>query len=179
MQAFVQIFKREDATFEVSRLNTEKRWSYYISSYTSMDPTEGVDAQKVRMPFVKRNTLNEDNEEVNTLHHGVKSAENLIIRIVVDNYTMRFAPATDEYLFHMDAAQSDSQERNIDNETCAKQREEEAMEKLVANNSWMRGLSKEDVDGRKQNFEREKGKDEEGPPTRTGQEDEDMTEALS
>lgn len=176
MQAFMQIFKREDATFELSRLNTEKRWSYYISSYTSMDPTEGADAQRVRMPFVKRNTLNEDNEEVNTVHHRVKSAENLIIRIVVDNYTMRFAPATDEYLFHTGATQPDSQEGNNDNETSARQREEEAMEKLVANNPWMRGLSKEDVDSKKQNFEREKGKDEEEIVTRMGQTDEDTME---
>ena len=57
-KAYVRILKHDentfDNTFEDGLLDSEQRWSYYVSSFTSVEPTEGVPTEEVSMPMLKK-----------------------------------------------------------------------------------------------------------------------------
>ena len=57
-KAFVRLLKKDETTYdsvhEDGLLDPEQRWSYYVSSFTSLDPTEGVLQEEVQQPMLKR-----------------------------------------------------------------------------------------------------------------------------
>ena len=57
--ATIRILKKDETTFERSSEDgvhtAEQRWAYYITSYTSLEPTEGVDQTKLSPSFLARN----------------------------------------------------------------------------------------------------------------------------
>ncbi|KAI9780031.1 MAG: Transcriptional regulatory protein sin3 [Peltula sp. TS41687] len=62
-KAGIQVLRKDDPTFSDNNLSPEAKWVYYITSYTKVEPTEGVPIEgHVLMPFLKRN-LPEDVEE--------------------------------------------------------------------------------------------------------------------
>lgn len=56
--ATIRILKKDETTFERSSedgvYTAEQRWAYYITSYTSLEPTEGVDQTKLSPSFLAR-----------------------------------------------------------------------------------------------------------------------------
>lgn len=54
---FIRILKSSDATFESNAedglLDVDQRWTYYVASYTSLEPTEGVIHEDVTSPLLK------------------------------------------------------------------------------------------------------------------------------
>lgn len=54
----IRILKRADVTFDIPAQDgvytPEQRWAYYISSYTTFAPTEGVPYADIDAPFLKR-----------------------------------------------------------------------------------------------------------------------------
>ena len=57
-RAYVRVLKREENTYdniqEDGLLDPEQRWSYYVSSYQSLEPTENVLQAEVGKPYLKR-----------------------------------------------------------------------------------------------------------------------------
>lgn len=96
------IFKREEKTFEIDEMAAEARWSYYISTYTMRDLTEGIDLGKLNWPFLKRNlppTL-ETEQEYNRVYTPQWNADELVIRISPNNYHLQYEPLTQEWWVH-------------------------------------------------------------------------------
>lgn len=121
----IRILKPYDVTYDIeAALGTaengvytlEQRWSYYVSCYTSVDPTEGVPYIRVAAPFLSRTirdlykqaqqqgfdmaTLGTDN----LLFRGdlgrldrLRGKENLGLRISPDSYHIHWTPNSYEY----------------------------------------------------------------------------------
>ena len=57
-KAYVRLLKRDESTYddvlEDGLLDPEQRWSYYVSSYQSLDPTENILQEEVQRPMLKR-----------------------------------------------------------------------------------------------------------------------------
>lgn len=57
--ATIRILKNDETTFgsadEDGVFTAEQRWAYYITSYTSLEPTEGVDQSRLAPSLLKRN----------------------------------------------------------------------------------------------------------------------------
>ena len=69
-QVLVSLFKREDKTYQADELAVHQRWSYYISTFSMRDQTEGVKLSDIQLPFLKRNMppMLADEEEYNNTY---------------------------------------------------------------------------------------------------------------
>ncbi len=146
----MQIFKKDDGTFDSYALSPERRWQYYVNSYTSVDPTEGVRHDKVNIPFLRGRlgrTLDSDDAAPLPLPQQMFE-ENLTARIIVETFGARFEPKTADILTRNDTTQVSQ----ADAEQIAEERFEKGHEKLEVNNIWMKDLSKDEVDAKKQEF---------------------------
>lgn len=175
MNAQVQIFRKDDPTFNTSNLSPESKWSIYISSYTTMLPTEGVPRSRIRLPLVKRClTLSpfysrtekaNDEDPSSTLgtvatggegFQGIKSLENLGIRIAVETYRMHAVNDVDtakEWWIQSDKVRFGEKRELVKGlERMKEVRDNGFREKMVENNEWMRGRSKGEVDRLKEEF---------------------------
>ncbi|EKG22077.1 Paired amphipathic helix [Macrophomina phaseolina MS6] len=151
--ARVMIFKREEPTFDTKQTSQEQNWRAYLSSFTRITATEGVPAEKVKIPFLRRDAPTDDDEQAEA-SQDVKSEETLTIRIALERFTMVFEPNTSEYLLKSDKVRSGGNDGIAAAEQERENRASLAKEKLVMNNAWMKDLSKDVVDGRKQKFSR-------------------------
>ncbi|KAF2836568.1 hypothetical protein M501DRAFT_996774 [Patellaria atrata CBS 101060] len=148
MAVFIRIFKKDDMTFDTSTLDAERRWSYYITSWCLLDPTEGIVYDKLNMPILQHTALRPDDEDVS----NVDNKEKLIIRVATENFKTFFESNTEEYSVSLkpesaimvgDKEEMRSEHRN---------RRKSAQERLSMNNTWMKDLSKDDVDHQKHIF---------------------------
>jgi paired amphipathic helix protein Sin3a len=55
MRTEIQIFKKDDTTFDLDVMSEANRWHYYISSYTNVEPTEGVSTIRTHTAVMRRN----------------------------------------------------------------------------------------------------------------------------
>lgn len=116
----IQFLSNEDITLKRKR-NLEEAWNYYLTSYLMSGPTEGVPTDKVRIPFLKRNLVDESEDtesytdekadgDGNTSGSGADNAENnsnsdfideidqgLAARIALPTFKMFFEPGTSDY----------------------------------------------------------------------------------
>ena len=69
-QVLVSLFKREEKTYQADELAVHQRWSYYISTFSMRDQTEGVKLSDIQLPFLKRNLppMLADEEEYNNTY---------------------------------------------------------------------------------------------------------------
>ncbi len=137
MKASVQVFKKDDATFENGMLNEETRWSYYISSFTNVEPTEGVTDSNVHIPFVKRThpRPDENGDETSLELPNINSSENLVVRVCLENYRMLFSPKTDEWLVQAEKMRTGGKEGIVATEQTAEKRSNFAQEKVLVEDS--------------------------------------------
>ncbi|KAI9699199.1 MAG: Transcriptional regulatory protein sin3 [Bogoriella megaspora] len=189
----VQIFKKDDATFDVDSLDEANRWAYYISSFTSIIPTEGVGPTDVvvmqrNLPDLSDHSAGgnvaspHDNvsmdpadnadalasaqhNELAQRFDNVKGKEKLEMRICTRTYTPLFAPHGEDMSFNPTAFAPHSVVRptteNAENGVTVGQKDNEVADgegegleaakeemrgKLIMNNAWMKGLSKEQVE---------------------------------
>lgn len=98
-KAFVSILKPEDSTVDVHRLETERRWNYYVSTYQTLDPTEGIDYNSLSVPFLRRNIPLEEeiNDEFMDSVLTGRSDDKLEVRICLENYRLNFSPQRQEW----------------------------------------------------------------------------------
>jgi paired amphipathic helix protein Sin3a len=158
-EAFVRLFKKDDPTFEFSTLDRVKRWRAYIASYMAVEPTEEVDSTRVRYPYLKKRLARtEDFSEDERLDH-VKHNDKITVSISPAGYTMTFIHSEP---FGIGGVQYFLQPDNVragittnvtkpveEYKALVDSRRDRAQEKLVRNNTWMKDLSREDVDAKK------------------------------
>lgn len=98
----IAIFKKDDKTFELDEMADTARWSYYISTFSLRDMTEGIDIAKIRWPFLKRNLapLLDTEEDYSRVYEPQWNADNLVIRISPNNYHMQYDPNTQDWWVH-------------------------------------------------------------------------------
>ncbi len=149
MRATLQIFKKHDATFDTDDMTTEAKWSYYVASFVTRDPTEGV---PLSWPFLKRNLPPaRDEDDYNRTYTPQHSSDGLIVRICLNSYRILFDPGTEDWWVHSEKVRA----RGIQGvESKKEERRAGFEEKFVMNNGWMRGLSKDVVDKKKEGFAR-------------------------
>lgn len=151
MRAYVQLFKKDDATFDSDNLSPENRWSYYISSFTNMEPTEGVPFQRLRPPILERNLasvevgVEQSQSQSRSKLEAVQSSENLVIRVGVENYRMLFSPKTDEWMVQSDNIRSGGRSGIEEAKTSLEGRNRAAEELLIKNNAWIKETEKEEI----------------------------------
>lgn len=170
----MQIFTREDSTFDDDDLTAEARWSYYISSFTMRDPTEGVPFRKMRIPFLKHNLpprMNSD-EEYNRTYGSLINHDHLVIRICASSYHMLFEPDTEEWWVRENKKGAGAVDPSA-KEMVLQARKGRFSDKFVLNTNWMKGMSKEDVDGINETFQKSI---KEGPAKEAVQAEETQTE---
>lgn len=156
----IQIFKKDDPTFDTFKLLEEDQWRVYVSAYTKLPPTE--ENKNVKRPYLA-STLKPlldpslDNTEDRTdewrrRYEQSTSEDKLILRISVQQYKLIYERNTDEYYYQPLAIREGGKEGVEDAEASVSHRAEQAQDTLVINNSAMKGLSKEDVEGKNEFF---------------------------
>lgn len=144
----------EDSTLENQDLTPEAKWSYYVSSYSLRDPTEGVAYSDMHMPFLKRNLppkMNTD-EEYNEYYKPLISHEGLVIRICANSYHILYEPGTEEWWWRVPQSSENQKETVKKHATVKEKRKDRFKEKFVNNPSWAHGLSRDEVDESNQRF---------------------------
>ncbi|KAI9840969.1 MAG: Transcriptional regulatory protein sin3 [Sclerophora amabilis] len=150
----IQMLRKEDSTFEEDTMSPEAKWSYYVASYIQIEPTEGVPIDgSFSMPFLKRN-LPENDEEPEDVKRAVPHAyeNNLDVRICVNSYKMLWMPKSEDWFVHSERERAGDKDSRIDLECIKAKRKAQFEEKMVTNNRWMQGLSKDEIDQKNQAF---------------------------
>ncbi|KAF2806646.1 uncharacterized protein BDZ99DRAFT_573392 [Mytilinidion resinicola] len=161
--ASVNILKKDDDTYAVSTLDKIKAWRYYIASYTLSDPTENVAHDKVHLPYLKRSIgkVDLDIDEPGDRIDSVRSEEKKAFKIMPDRtYTMKYLNSSGPYegvdfLVQKDAVRSGFREGEAEMSRKTASRNDSASERLLMNTTWMKNVSREDVDARKDLFRKE------------------------
>lgn len=162
MELSIQIFKKEDPTFDTFKLLEEDRWRVYVSAYTRLPATD--DKLRSKRPYLVRslrplidpsldNTEDRPDEWRKRFHQSA-SDEKLLLRISIPQYKLIFERNTEEYSYQPLAVRENGKEGPEEAESSVMHRAEQAQDMLVINNSAMKGLSKEDVEGKNEFFGR-------------------------
>ena len=141
----MQIFKKDDKTFDIESMTAESRWSYYISSYVMRDWTEGV-THRIQWPFLRRNLPKDldSEEDYGQAYLPQWNEDGLIIRIAMNNYHILYEPGTTDWWVH----DHQVRQRGMTGAEALRQlRKRGFEERFVHNAKWMSDLSQEDVDG--------------------------------
>ena len=85
----ITFLAQDDLTIKENVENAENDWKYYLTSYSMAHPTEGLDSDKIRLPFLKSQL--EQEQEAEGEIEGVVDSK-LSVKIDVDTYRMRFEP---------------------------------------------------------------------------------------
>jgi paired amphipathic helix protein Sin3a len=152
MFATIQILHRDDNTFEIDDLTAEAKWSYYVSSYTMRDPTEGIPMDMLRMPFLKRNLPPkvESEEEYNRRYLATEHHDGLVIRICTNTYHMIYEPGTSDWFVQDKKVRASARPEKT--KTIHEKRTGRLNDKFVINTAWMKDKSREYVDSVKEEY---------------------------
>lgn len=161
----MRLFKKEDPTFEFNHVDRIRRWRAYIASYIAVEPTEEVDATRVNYPFLRKRLakteeLNEEERFDLAKHH-----DKITVAISPAAYIMTFinsepfGPGGVEYFIQPDSTRaglSESVPKPVEEyKALNDSRRDRVQEILVRNNSWMKDLSRDDVDAKKAAFKKD------------------------
>ncbi|KAF4555812.1 Sin3a C-terminal domain-containing protein [Elsinoe fawcettii] len=158
----MKVFKRDEPTFETSTMIAEDVWRVYVNDFLSTSPTHGTPMELVSLPILKRNikaaasvdTTGEDEEgqALARRYDFVKAKEQLEFKIAVGDLKLGFTPENDEYWHQMLQARTGGKKGIEAAEETVHHRDETVAEKFKMNNEGMKGLSKEDVEGKNEQF---------------------------
>ncbi|KAI9714226.1 MAG: hypothetical protein M1812_006447 [Candelaria pacifica] len=141
-KAMLQIFKRDNPTFENDDLTAEAKWSYYISSYCMIEPTEGVPLNRIQVPFLKRNLPKkssiDDEESQDSILDSSISRENLIVRISVNSYKILYDQDTEDFFAKANWPFAIEESQEV--KQIKEKRKNTFKDKFVSNPKWMTEL---------------------------------------
>lgn len=169
--------KDDPAYFDdgISPMDQENRWRAYISSYQTVEPTDGIAQDRVSKIFLTRNlrSLGADpksqsyppspppqpadgtdgtaaggvvGDKVANRLLTVKNEENLVIRVAVNGYKAHFQPNTQEAWAERMSERQGGEGSVREAEDDALHREEAMKDTYLMNNKGMKGMLKEDVE---------------------------------
>ena len=139
-RAQIQIFGRDEKTFEADEITREAQWAYYVSSWTMQQPTEGMDPSQIRWPNLRRNfpPASVLDDEYKRTWVPQSNSDDLIVRICLDNYRMLFDKLTTEWFDHDPAVKMRGVKHLVE---VTRQRTEKYREKFGTNPKWMAGMN--------------------------------------
>ncbi|KAL8972224.1 MAG: hypothetical protein Q9183_000663 [Haloplaca sp. 2 TL-2023] len=150
-EATISVFKKDDPTFSADAMEESKQWAYYISSYGMREATEGVPAEKMHWPYLRRNLPNRDvsEEEMSKSYLPASVDEGLVARINPDSYRIAFQdPGTTDRWLHRPQVQT----RGLDQmKEASSERKRKISEKFGdegSNIKWAKDLSQDEVEKR-------------------------------
>ncbi|OWP04373.1 hypothetical protein B2J93_7916 [Marssonina coronariae] len=156
-KAKLKWIQKDETTFSTIEMGRKEAWEYYITSYAREDPTEGVPRNKIKKCFLDRNLSGVDAEfDVGTSKKALVYNENLGFRIDVNNYKIKYDPG-EEYFFYSvlpftydpETKESVARGRLRKFENV---RAERFKEKFEMNNVWMKGLDRDEVAKKNEEF---------------------------
>ncbi|KAL8670693.1 MAG: hypothetical protein Q9168_004781 [Polycauliona sp. 1 TL-2023] len=151
-KATVALFKKDDPTFSMDAMEASKQWAYYISSFGMREATEGVPAEKMHWPYLRRNLPSKQltEEQLNKSFLPAWNDEGLIARINSETYRISFNDAwTADRWLHRPQVQRRGLKRMTEG---TKERKQKMREKFENNNVWIKEMSKGEVDRLKEEF---------------------------
>jgi len=150
----IQLFKHDDPTFDPTALSVADRWKVYVTAYEAVEPTEGVKYPRIiEFPYLRRGVRQqwgEDQPSLDAVVDDSKSSESLIFRILQNGepgYVLKFEPGESEYAVSGDPKVSIAEVAEE-----AEKRGGVASEITQLNSEWMKGMSKDQVDKKKQSY---------------------------
>lgn len=129
-------------------MSPEAKWVYYITSYTKVEPTEGVPIEgHVSMPFLKRN-LPEDIEEPEPKERSVPYLyqSDLEFHICVNSYKIDYDKKGIDWFVHSKKQRISGFKGPVNLDRVSENRRSKFREKFVLNNKWTKELDKDEVD---------------------------------
>lgn len=146
---------KNETTFDLDDMERTQKWQYYVSSYMSVEPTEGVPRPKQSSVVKWRNMPQNDSLSTSSAEENRRNPmlfdESLTFRICVNSYALLYEKNTMEWFVYPNeksklAADKADQLRN--------QRNDRFKEKFVMNNKWMKGMSQSQVENQNRQFDR-------------------------
>jgi paired amphipathic helix protein Sin3a len=164
-EATVRLFKKDDPTFDSNALDRTRRWRAYLASYQAVEPTEEVNHANVQYPYLKKRLAKaEDLAEQDDRLEIVKHSDKITVSISPQTYNITFINSEPygtggvQYFTLPDPIRAGASENSLQPTEQYKAlndaRRERAQEKLVRNNTWMRDLSRDEVDSKKAAFKK-------------------------
>ena len=158
----IRLYKKDDPTFDTTSMLQEDLWRVYVTNFLKLAPTPDVPSTR-RRPVMHRNlrqinvdpnTMNseERSDEYRRLFDSSISSEGLEFRVAVEFYRMYFVKNTEEYAYQPAAIRSGGKEGVEEADSTARYRSDRSQDTFVINNAAMKGLSKEDVEGKNSGF---------------------------
>ncbi|KAL9101497.1 MAG: hypothetical protein Q9163_003245 [Psora crenata] len=162
--AYVQIFKKDDKTYEADELAAAARWSYYVSTYSMLDRTEGISLSRLRAPYLRRNmpaflTIKENpgstDEVADDKRYSVPmyNYDGLVIRISPNNYHILYDPHTSDWWVQSTGVRK----RGLGAYDEIREQRRKGMEALVEGkerNAWMKEMEDGEIQKTKDRFRR-------------------------
>jgi paired amphipathic helix protein Sin3a len=143
----IQLWDKDASSSEMLKLDQNRRWQHYVNSYASVEPTEGIPTDKVRLPVLKDHLVIDTTEDLVTKLGEVDMDEDLqfTVQIKNDGWRIKFKEGVETIVRHPSAIPA--------NNSTAQRRQEVAADKFLVNSRWMRGMNKDVVDKFKADFE--------------------------
>ncbi|KAI4101267.1 MAG: hypothetical protein L6R37_005009 [Teloschistes peruensis] len=153
-QARICVFKKDDPTFSADAMEEGKQWAYYISSFGLREATEGVPAEKMHWPYLRRNLPSKEmtEEELSKSYLPAWSDEGLIARISSETYRISFNDTgTEDRWLHRPQVQMRGLQQM---EEATNERKRKTWEKFGSSSSWMKELGEVEVEELKDRFQK-------------------------
>lgn len=144
----IRLFPSDDSTFDHSELTDEARWQYYVASYTMSEPTEGIDAGRLRRPYMTRCIPPQNADPRARFIEGIGSlnvVDDQAAFIDLESYKLHLSGV---YAFERQGLKAEKQYMNgrAENDTFR--------ERFVRNVAWMKDQPTEEVEARKAAWDR-------------------------
>lgn len=138
----MQVFKRDDQTFDPEGRSSDFNWSYYAVSFGTFGWTEGV-PHCIRWPFLRRNiTKDAEIEEDAREYLPLLGHETLTFDISPVNYRLLYNPNTSDWWLHS----KNMRATGITGlSLISEERTSQFEAKFVKNEKWMAGLSQHEI----------------------------------
>ena len=146
----MQIFRKDDQTFDTEGKSGDFNWSYYVTAYVMRDWTEGV-PHEIRWPYLRRNLPRdpESEEEFNKDYLPFRGEEGLEIRIAPNNYRLLYEVHTTDWWLQGRKVRARGQKGMP---AASEERKAKFEEKFVKNAKWMANVSLDEVDRKKAEY---------------------------
>lgn len=130
-------------------LKQKERWQYYISSYMSVEPTEGVNRSRLQKTVLARNLPSTDEKlEDSNVPKAISFVEGLVHKVCLNSLKIVYKEGSEE-CFVYDQTPKDAEERAKRARRIkgmSKKREDKMHEKYILNSKWMKDMSQSGVE---------------------------------
>jgi paired amphipathic helix protein Sin3a len=156
-EAAIRYVPRNEMTI-ANELDKDERWNYYIQTYMMCAPTEGIPLGRCDKVFLARNRPSEDDlpedgsprEMIgSSAADGFCNEENMEIRICVNTYRLFFAQNTEDFMVQRRSQRlaGESKMQAVSGKRINKWHD------FLSNAPWMQGMSQEEVERKKAEWE--------------------------